>query len=473
MNLLSVLRESGFENAALADSPVTNVTQVIEKVEKGSIFVAVKGKNIDGNEYIGEALTKGAVAVFSDETEKPPFVIKVKNARETLGKLSSAFFSHPERKMKIIGITGTNGKTTVAHYIKHLIEKNSEKCGIIGTLGSFCDGYGSQTGYTTPTCEELFYELYKISESGARYCVMEVSSQALFQKRTYPIRFALGILTNIGRDHLDYHGSLESYIAAKKMLFGMCEKALINADDYYSDEFSAICSETFTFSVKDPLADFCAKNISVRGEDISYIFLSKYGFSRLRLKGIGEIPIYNSLTAVSALCVLGFSQESLSDAVGSFPSVKGRMQKFSNGNIDVFIDFAHTPEALSAVLSSLYKIKKGRLICVFGCGGDRDPGKRSEMGMISSRFCDIIVITSDNPRNEDPEAIADDIYKGIKNKKNIYRKPDREEAIAFAVGEASSGDIVLIAGKGHEEYQLVGGEKVYFSDEEILKKYLF
>ncbi len=473
MNLFEILSSAGLSTDGLADTQVTGVTQFIEKVEKGSVFVAVRGKNSDGNSFTEAALRKGAAAVISDSAENLYGVIKVPDSRACLGELASAFYSHPEKKMNIIGVTGTNGKTTVSHYIKHLIEFAGEKCGIIGTLGSFCEGFSSETGYTTPVAEELFYELDKISASGAHYCVMEVSSQALHQKRTGPLEFSLGVLTNIGHDHLDYHGTAENYMNCKAELFRNSKKALINMDDAYCDMFGGISPETYFYSSKFISADFIAKNIITDQDGLRYIFLGKDGFSRFRLNITGEIALYNSLAAACAVSILGFSPEKFCEGMSALPVVRGRMEKFSDGKRDVYIDFAHTPEALFSVLSDLGKNKKGRLICVFGCGGDRDPSKRSEMGSVASRLADTVVITTDNPRNEDPEKIADDVYKGIKYKNNTYRIADREEAIAFAVSSASEGDTVLIAGKGHENYQIACGEKLYFSDEEILKKYLF
>lgn len=473
MKLSEILEKSGLPDLTFADCVVTGITQVVEKVKEGYIYVAVCGKNVDGNMYIREALEKGAAAVISDRSEKRSFVVNVEDAREALGVLLSVFYLHPEKKMKIIGVTGTNGKTTVSHYIKHLLEAHGEKCGIIGTLGCFYGDVFVGTEYTTPICEDFFYELHKISETGIKYCVVEVSSQALSQKRTFPVKFFLGILTNIGRDHLDYHGNIENYINAKKTLFSMCDKALINIDDLYSYKFCSICNETYTFSLKNPSADYFARNINMCGDGIEYLFSCQCRELSFCLQGMGEMTVYNSLIGAAALDICGFSGEATKGAITNLPVIKGRMEKITDGKITAYVDFAHTPEALENVLSALLKIKKGRLICVFGCGGNRDRGKRGRMGEISSRLADIVIITTDNPRSENPQQITDDIYKGIKNNKNIFRIEDREEAIKFAVNKALSGDIILVAGKGHEEYQLKGNKKIYFSDKEILEKYMF
>lgn len=473
MNLLSILEEAGIKNSGVSEREVTGVTEIIGNVKKGSIFVAVRGNKFDGSKFIDEALCKGASAVITDSgIPEAGQIINVPDSRRAAGLLSAAFYFHPEREMKLIGITGTNGKTTTAYYIKHLLESTGKSCGITGTLGC---GFGerlSPSGYTTPLPEEYFSQLALMRDAGVKYCVSEISSQALSQKRTYPLKFSLGVLTNIGHDHLDYHKSFESYVSAKSELFTMSDRALINADDSYCGNFSGLSKETLTYSLKAPFSDFTAKNISERENGTAYILLESRGYNRVFINEKGEIPLYNSLAALSSLCALGFNAEELIPAMGCLPGIKGRMQKITGGNKTAYIDFAHTPDALYAVLSSLRKNTSGRLICVFGCGGERDKLKRGLMGSAASQFSDMIVLTSDNPRNEDPEKITEDIYKGIKNKRNTYKISDREEAIAFAVGSASENDVVLVAGKGHEDYQLTGGRALHFSDEEILKKYL-
>lgn len=473
MKLSKILREAGLPELTFNDCVVKGITQIIERVKEGYIYVAVCGRNVDGNIYIREAIEKGAAAVISDSTEKSPFVINVKDAREALGILLSVFYSHPEKKMRIIGITGTNGKTTVSHYIRHLLEAHGEKCGVIGTLGCFYGDTCIDTEYTTPVCEDFFYGLHKISQAGIKYCVAEVSSQALSQKRTFPVNYFLGILTNIGRDHLDYHGNAAKYIEAKKQLFLMCDRALINADDEYFHEFCDICDKTFTFSLKNPDTDYCAYNISINNGEVKYAFASDQYKSEFRLQGTGNMSVYNSLAGAAALDICGFSGEITRNAISALPVIKGRMEKICNGKITAYVDFAHTPEALENALDELSGIKQGRLLCVFGCGGNRDSGKRCRMGEIASRLSDVVILTTDNPRNENPRKITDDIYKGIKNKEKVSIIEDREEAIKAAVNKALSGDIILVAGKGHEEYQINGNKKIYFSDKEILKKYMF
>lgn len=469
MNLESCLRRIGV-SGNVRDTVITSVTENIDEVKKGSLFAAVKGRRTDGNLLIERAFSMGAAAVLTEEDINTKGVIRVPDVRSALGIACSEFYGDPQNKMKITGITGTNGKTTTAEYLRHFLEAGGYKTAVIGTFGSRRDDYFSDTGFTTPSQTVLFRELHSHMTAGVTHLVMEVSSQALSQKRTECIDFTLSVLTNIGHDHLDYHGSMEEYVNAKKLLFGKAESSLINGDDVYCQEFINASKGTFrTYSAEDRLSDFSAKNIRFSEEEISYLFLSDKGICRLRYKGTGNASVYNVLCAASSAELLGVSSDVIEKAAGALPAVNGRMEKLTAGEIEIYIDFAHTPEALASVLSALKKNIKGRLICVFGCGGDRDKTKRSEMGKIASRFADRIILTSDNPRNEDPLEIIGDIVKGISNK-NIYQEPSREEAIKLAFEISGEGDRILIAGKGHEEYQIIGNEKRFFSDRLTVKK---
>lgn len=457
----------------LPDCEITGVTENIDNVKKGSIFVAVRGESFDGNDFIERAFLQGAVCVLSEEESVNPFVIKTKDARLALAELCSAFYSHPERKLKITGITGTNGKTTVCEYLTYILACSGKKCGAIGTLGVKNGEYFSDTGYTTPSPEILYKELDSFVKSGCEYCVMEVSSQALQQKRTAPINFLLAIFTNIGTDHLDRHGSFENYLSAKALLFSQSEAALINVDDVNSLRISESCrGQIYTFSAKDRYSDFSAKDIRYPQNGISYIFFDKRNIIPVSSPVQGNFSVYNTLAAFSAAEILGVSPGIFPEIAKTLPVIKGRMQKITGNGINVFIDFAHTPEALQSVLSALREGKGNRLFCVFGCGGDRDKSKRPVMGEIAARYSDVVIITSDNPRNESPDDISEDILKGIKNKRNVIVENDRKRAIETALSKAVEGDTVLVAGKGHEEYQLIGDKKYTFSDEMTVKDIL-
>lgn len=472
MNLDFLLSSVGIRGS-FGKTEVTSVTENVKKVKKGSVFVAVKGSCTDGNCFIDEALLKGAVAVITDKAIERENVIAVSDARMILSFLCSAFYSHPQYRMKMIGITGTNGKTTTAEYLRHILSFAGKRCAVIGTLGCRSAEYDSETGYTTPAPEILYKELKKLADNSVEYCIMEVSSQALAQKRVAPIEFALGIFTNIGTDHTDYHGSTEKYVNEKTKLFSLCGKTLINADDAYCQKFEEASSEkALLYSAKGKYADYMAKNIRYTEDGVSYIILKNGMLERISFAGAGDIAVYNTLAAAGAADLLGVDFTVTAEAYKEPVQVKGRLQKVYSSDFTVYVDYAHTPEALLAVLNALNNSKKNRLICVFGCGGERDKSKREKMGAVSSAFADITVLTTDNPRTESPSDITEDILKGIDDKKPVFLEPDRKKAIHLALQKACKGDIVLIAGKGHEEYQLLGGEKIYFSDELTVKEYL-
>ena len=472
MNLYSLLEEIGV-TVNFEDCEVFNVTENIGAVTENSIFVAVKGSRNDGNGYIAAAFEKGAVCVISEYENDNERVVKTDDSRLALSVLCSAFYSHSHRKMKIVGITGTNGKTTVCGYLSHILTTAGKKCATVGTLGVKGEAHFTDTGYTTPSPEILYKELDALVSSGCEYCVMEVSSQALQQKRVDPIHFELAVFTNLGTDHLDWHKTFENYVASKARLFSMCEKALINADDVNFRMLTENSgAEIFTFSAKDRFADFSAKDIRFSEKGTTFIFFDKKNIIPVSTENIGEISVYNILSAMSAAQITGIGVDALSEAVGALPAIRGRMQRIDYQGINIFIDFAHTPQALSLVLSALKEITRGKLICVFGCGGERDKSKRPVMGSVAVKNSDLLFITNDNPRNESPSAIIGDILSGIGNKRKVTVEENREKAIATALKKAKKGDTVLIAGKGHEEYQLIGSEKYYFSDELTVKKIL-
>lgn len=464
MNLDFLLGEVGIKSN-FGDVEITSVTERIEKVKEGSLFVAVQGNNFDGNAFITEALSKGAAAVITEKDIKADNVIKVNCARTMLSFLCSALYSYPQYKMKMIGITGTNGKTTTAQYLKHILLSAGKKCAVIGTLGIDSDEMSVSTGYTTPSPEVLFRELNDLVGRGYEYCILEVSSQALAQARVDPIEFELAVFTNIGRDHTDYHGSIEKYVAAKAKLFTLSKNSLINTDDAYAEIFENHSSgKVLLYSAKDKAADYMAKNIRFSENGFSYIALKNDAVERFNTNGLGEFTVYNTLAAIAAADVLEIEFEKAVSSLSLLPEVKGRLQKIDCIEKNVYIDFAHTPEALEAVLKTMRSHTKAKLICVFGCGGNRDRSKRSIMGRIAENYCDEIVLTSDNSRDESPDAIMTDISNGIKNKKNIIKEKDRKKAIELALRIAGNEDVVLVAGKGHEEYQLTNGTKEYFSD---------
>jgi len=341
LNLYTLMKEAGI-SCDFADCEITGITEHIENVTDGSIFVAVRGKSFNGNSFIAQAFEKGAVCVFSEENNDEPRVIKTDDARVSLAMLCSAFYSHPERKLKMVGITGTNGKTTVCEYISYILGIAGKKCGVIGTLGVKNGEYFSETGYTTTSPETLYKELDGFVKSGCEYCVMEVSSQALEQKRVAPVTFQLCVFTNIGTDHLDRHGTFRNYLSAKASLFSQTEKALLNADDINAEIMAENCrGAVYTFSAKDRFADFSAKDIRYTKNGFSYIFFDKKNIIPVLSDGTGEFSVYNTLAAFSAAEILGVPPSLFTEIAGNLPPVKGRMEKIEKDGVAVYIDFAH------------------------------------------------------------------------------------------------------------------------------------
>lgn len=474
MTLHSLLREIGVV-CDIPDCEVTSVTDRIDNVHAGSLFVCIHGRNYDGHLFGEEALKKGAAAIICEKAVAEEKCIVLRNTRIAFSFLCSAFFEHPEDKLKIIGITGTNGKTTTAYYLRHFLEGAGYKCGVIGTLGCEHNENHLLTGYTTPACDILFEMLYDMVQDKCEYCIMEVSSQALAQNRVDALTFELGIVTNIGSEHLDYHGNIECYVRDKCRLVTLSKKMLLNNDDAYVDSFLSVCNEKkcLMYSAKVSFSDFMAKNIRMNSSGISYILLTPDGIANISCEAFGEFSVYNSLAAVSGAMLCGVKLADIEKNSPLLPAIKGRFQIIKSERCNVCIDFAHTPQALMNVLQTLRGIFAGKIITVFGCGGNRDKAKRPEMGAVAVQLSDCVIITSDNPRDENEQDIIDDILSGIrKRSSNVFCEKNREKAIELAVNKAEPKDVILIAGKGHEEYQIKGDKQIFFSDEKCVRNIL-
>ena len=473
MLLEELLREIGRE-CPFGGAEIVRVTDQFEKVVPGSLYVAVEGKRRDGHDLVRQALENGAVAAVTGRSVGCDREIVVRDPRAAYSGLCAAFYGHPDRSMQVIGITGTNGKTSTAVYLKTILERAGCPCGLIGTLGCGAGEDLTDSGYTTPASDTFFAALREMADAGCRYCAAEISSQALSQARADAARFSLGVLTNIGTDHLDYHGKLSDYVAAKSRLFRLSDTALLNADDAYCEPIAAQAglASYYSYSIKGNYADYMVRHRKVTGSGQCFVITSGGQTVSLSLPPVCDFTVYNVLAAVAAANLLGVPLKQAAASLRELPQVKGRMQRIESMGLTVYIDFAHTPEALAGVLKGLRRMKRGRLIVVFGCGGDRDRGKRPEMGRIACAYADSVIVTSDNPRSEDPEDVIAQIVAGTAGRGCVFTQPDREKAIALAVNQASPGDTVLIAGKGHEEYQIVSGRKVYFSDEAVVRKLL-
>ena len=467
---------------------VTGISYDSRKVSSGDIFVAIKGLNADGHRFIPEAVLAGAVAVVLENddvvdddyfTDRNVAKIVVSDSRKALAVLSSAFYGFPSKKLKLIGVTGTNGKTTTTHLIRSIAELAEGKAGLIGTISYFVGDKIIPANQTTPEAVEINRFLKEMLDAGVKVCVMEVSSHALSLDRVYSLDFDIGIFTNLTHDHLDFHGTFEAYLQAKKTLFDSLKKdafAIYNIDDPNGDK---MVSETKAIKVSygrssDAYVRAIRESFSFEG---TYVEIETRKGRRVGINSslIGEFNIYNILAAAAAGFALGYDEDVIKQGIEKVKLVKGRFEKIDSPfGYTVIIDYSHTPDALEKCIDSILKLKSkkgGKLITVFGCGGDRDKEKRPVMGKIASRKSDITIITSDNPRFEDPNAIIDEIVKGVDKSSVYYIFVDRKEAIERALEMASTGDVVLIAGKGHEEYQIIKDEKIPFSDREVVEKY--
>lgn len=446
------------------------------KAKKHSMFVCIKGDHYDGHDFAEQAVLLGAtVVVVEKEIENlKASQILVKNTKLAISKIAANFYGNPSRKMNVIGITGTNGKTTTSYIVKHIFEQVSQKCGLIGTIGVF-DGISFlDTSLTTPQPLEVHKYFSQMLANNCQHAVMEVSSHSLSLHRVDDVFFDIAALTNISQDHLDYHGNMNEYINTKIKLF---EKniswAIINYDDKEHEKFiKSTKANVSGYSCLTSLSNGLYAVINrVTDKGMKFAVYYKNKPYIIETDMIGRFNVYNILLAMEIALKSQIDIESIVSAVNSFKSVPGRFEKVQGvEDISIIVDYAHTPDALENVLKTAKSLAEQRLIVVFGCGGDRDKTKRSIMGEIASIYGDVIIITSDNPRTEDPQIIINDIIKGIKNKKCVKIEISREKAIRKAIEIAAKSDIILIAGKGHETYQIIGTDKHDFDDRIVAKK---
>lgn len=474
MKLSELMKDTEVKNN-YSDVEISFVTDKPEKCEKGCAFVCINGMSFDGHNAIDEAKKNGAVAFITEKDTGRENCLITENTRKAYGLMCSRLFDEPSKKMKIIGVTGTNGKTSTASIIYSLLTLSGEKAALLGTAANIIDGKEEEASFTTPDAYEYNRLLKKAYDCGTKYCVCEVSSQALDQYRTFGTEFEIGVFTNISKEHLDYHKTFENYLEAKIKLFESCKKAVINLDDAHSEEIisSLKCSVT-TFSTKNDHSDLTAKCIKYGDGTVEYAAVMFSEISRVKMTGIGEYSVKNSLAALAVMIKLGFSLEKTAGLVPLVKPVRGRGEKLNTDcGFSVIIDYAHTPDALYNILYALSRNKTGRIITLFGCGGERDKSKRPDMGNIASAFSDIVVLTNDNPRNEDEDEIIRDILAGInKCECEIFIEKDREQAMKLAFMKAKENDIVLLAGKGHESYQIIKNKKIPFDEREKAIKIL-
>ncbi len=479
MKLKELLRGVNIiECHADADMEIGGVSYDSRSTKGGDMFVAIAGYTSDGHEYIAAAVERGAVCVMCQripELDSIPYVL-VDDTRKGLALASAHFFGDPAEKMKIVGVTGTNGKTTTTSLIKSMLEKSEgAKVGLIGTNCNMIGDIEVGTERTTPESYELQKLFKDMYEAGCEYVIMEVSSHALYLSRVYGINFEVGVFTNLTRDHLDFHKTMEEYGEAKALLFKQSKKGVINIDDEYAEMMiKAVECPVYTYSAKTDEADLTAKSIELKPDGVSFCALEIGKLEKVKLGIPGEFSVYNGLAAIATVVNLGIDLETACKTLSESHGVKGRAEVVPTGrDFTVIIDYAHTPDALENILKTVKGFAKGRVVALFGCGGDRDKTKRPIMGKIGVELADLAIITSDNPRTEDPSAIINDILQGVTGKKKSYKViENRREAIGWALKNALPDDIILLAGKGHEDYQIIGKEKHHFDEREVVAEFL-
>ena len=457
---------------AIGDTEISSVTDDTRKVTEGSLFVCVKGGSFDGHTAAKEMLEKGAAAVVCErDLGLGDRQIITENSRKLYGQICSAWFGHPERKMKMIGVTGTNGKTTITNVIKHILMKNGHKTGLVGTIQNEIGDEILHTDNTTPMAYDFMGLLAKMADAGCEYVVMEVSSFGLCQYRIGSSYFDVAVFTNLTQDHLDYHKDMEDYYQAKKMLFDICDCAVINADDDYGRRlFGEVSCKKLGFSVKEN-ADFYADGIKIKSTGSSFWFCNGDKSHLIKTRMPGLFNVSNITAAIAACLEEGLSIDNIIPAIEEYNGVKGRCEVIPTGrDFTVICDYAHTPDAVENILRSVKEYTENDLICLFGCGGNRDAAKRPKMAKAAAKYADKLIVTSDNPRNEDPEAIIKDILVGLEGTDVNYDVvTDRREAIYHALKIAEKGDIIVLAGKGHEDYQILAGmEHIHFDEREVV-----
>lgn len=454
---------------------VTDVTCDSRRVKKGSAFVCINGFNADGHDYASSAVLAGASVIISEKPTGAPVEVIVKDTHKAYAQMAANFFGNPSRDFKLIGVTGTNGKTSVTYMLKAIIESKGYKTGLIGTIQNIVGDKIIEAVNTTPDAYGLNELFAQMRDEGCDYVIMECSSHALDQKRIYNLAFEVAAFTNLTQDHLDYHKTMENYLAAKSKLFSMCKNAVINVDDYYGKELADVqdCN-LLTYAVNDRAATYSANGINMKPDGIEYEMVSDYTIKRIKLHTGGKFTVYNSLCAAVCAKALGFTEEDIAIALEKMNGVKGRAEVVNTGrDFTVIIDYAHTPDGLENILSTFNELKRGRLVCLFGCGGNRDTTKRAIMGTIASKLSDFVIVTSDNPRQEDPDLIIKDILEGIKDSKTPYKViENRVDAIKYAVQNARKDDIIVLAGKGHETYQILKSGKIHLDEREVIAEAL-
>lgn len=459
-----------------AQTDIKSIEYDSRKVSEGALFFCISGYKTDGHNYAQNAVEAGAAALMvTRKLDINVPQILVDDARMAMAHISREFYGRPDETLKMIGITGTNGKTTTTYMIKSVLECTGKKTGLIGTIINMIGDRELHAERTTPESPDLFALLRRMADDGCKAAVMEVSSHSLELGRTSGITFDVSVFTNLTQDHLDFHQTFENYLNAKKKLFCASKQAAVNIDDNAAADIMAVDIDWRTFGIKEK-ADVYARNIEITPKGVTYDLCCQGAMLPLHLRIPGIFSVYNSLAAATACLILGEGLEAIKKGLEAMPSVAGRFEVLDTGSrpFTIILDYAHTPDSLQNTLMTVKSFARGRIIPVFGCGGDRDRGKRPIMGEIAGRLSSFAVITSDNPRTEDPFEIIRSVESGMKKTDCPYICiENRRAAIKYAIDNAQSEDIIVLAGKGHETYQEIGNVKYPFDEKKVVKELLY
>ena len=469
MNLSQLM--NGIADVLPQDSKVEGITCDSRRVAPGWVFVCIRGTATDGHTFAVKAEEAGAVLIVCEEDTGCKNQLLVPSTRAAWATMCANWFGKPAERLHIIGVTGTNGKTSTTYMLKAVLEKCGHKVGLIGTIQNMIGDRVLPSGHTTPDPYELQSMFALMLAEGCTYAVMEVSSHALDQDRVGGCRFEAAVFTNLTQDHLDYHGTMENYLAAKKKLFTMCGKAIINLDDPWAAKLmEGLPCPIVTYSASQDEADYTAKNIRPRPDGIDFELVGTGAIGRIRLPIPGMFSLYNAMATAACALSIGIPFDQTTDAISHVKGIKGRVEVVPTGrDFTVVIDYAHTPDGIEKVCKTLKEGNPGRLVTLFGCGGDRDRAKRPIMGKIAAELLDYVIVSSDNPRSEDPMAIIQDVLEGMKDTSTPYTvMADRTEAVQYAITHAQPGDTILLAGKGHETYQILSTGRIHMDEREIV-----
>lgn len=461
-------------NEEIGEKLITGVTSDSRKVKEGYAFVCINGAVADGHSFAEKAVESGAAVIIAERDTGCDNQIIVADTHAAYSEMCANWFSRPADKLKLIGVTGTNGKTSVTYMLKKVLESAGEKVGLIGTIQNMIDGEIEEAKNTTPDAYELNSLFARMVNVGCTYAVMEVSSHALEQCRVYNLNFEAAIFTNLTQDHLDYHVTMENYLNAKKKLFRMCKVAVLNCDDEYYEQIACgLDCKVVTYSTGNN-STYSAKAIKYKPASVEYEFVSDTQITHVKVNTGGNFTVYNSLAAVCCARELGFQLENCVKGLELLEGVKGRAEVVpTNTDYTVIIDYAHTPDGLKNILTTFKECDHNRLTVLFGCGGDRDKTKRPIMGSIAARYADFVIVTSDNPRSEEPSEIIKDILVGMDGTVTPYKViENRIDAIKYAIETASKDDIIVLAGKGHETYQILSTGKIHLDEREVIAEAL-